>query len=71
MYYEHNGKVYGKRAIKGVPVWQRVIVQGTAGDVRIVNAGDSLKKLPPGARPLTVAEVLARHPAEESKGALE
>lgn len=66
MYYEHDGKVYGKRTIKGVPVWQRVRVQAAAGEVRIVGAGDSLKKLPPGARPMTAAEVLARYPAEEN-----
>ena len=64
MYYEHNGKVYGARSIKGVPVWQRVTVKTAAGEVRIVGAGDSLKKLPPGARPVTAAEVIARYPAQ-------
>ena len=66
MYYEHNGMVYGARLDGGAQLWERVtVVRGADGAACIVGTGDSVSALPPGALPLTRAEVFARHPAQE------
>ena len=66
MYYEHDGKIYGVRRNGGAQLWERVtVVRGADGAACIVGTGDSVGALPPGALPLTRAEVLARHPAQE------
>ena len=66
MYYEHNGMVYGARLNGGAQLWERVtVVRGADGAVCIVGTGDSVSALPPGAIPLTRAELLARHPAQD------
>ena len=66
MYYEHGGMIYGMRLGNGAQLCERVtVVRGTDGAACIVGTGDSVDALPPGALPLTRAEVLARHPAHE------
>lgn len=66
MYYEHDGKIYGVRRNGGAQLWERVtVVRGADGAACIVGTGDSVSALPPGALPLTRAEVLARHPKQE------
>ena len=66
MYYEHDGKIYGVRLTCGAQLWERVtVVRGADGAVCIVGTGDGASAPPPGALPLTRAEVLARHPAQE------
>lgn len=66
MYYEHDGKIYGVRRNGGAQLWERVtVVRSADGAACIVGTGDSVAALPPGALPLTRAEVLARNPAQE------
>ena len=66
MYYEHDGMIYGVRLENGAQLWERVtVVRGTDGAACIVGTGDSVDALPPGALPMTRAEVFARHPAQE------
>ena len=66
MYYEHDGRIYGVRMSGGAQLWERVtVVRGADGAACIVGTGDGASALPPGALPLTHAEVLARHPKQE------
>lgn len=65
MYYEHDGKIYGVRLTGGAQLWERVtVVRGADGAACIVGTGDSVEAPPPGALPMTHAEVLARVPAQ-------
>ena len=65
MYYEHDGKIYGVRLTGGAQLWEHVtVVRGADGAACIVGTGDSVNALPPGALPMTHAEVLARVPAQ-------
>lgn len=65
MYYGHGGMIYGMRLENGAQLWERVtVVRGTDGAACIVGTGDSVDALPPGALPMTHAEVLARVPAK-------
>ena len=66
MFYEHDGKIYGVRRNGGAQLWERVtVVRGADCAACIVGTGDGVAALPPGALPLTRAEVLARHPEQE------
>ncbi len=71
MYYGHGGMIYGMRLENGAQLWERVtVVRGTDGAACIVGTGDSVKKLPPGALPMTQTEVLRafrRKPKQESE----
>lgn len=69
MFYEHGGMIYGMQLENGAQLWERVtVVRGTDGAACIVGTGDSVDALPPGALPMTHAEVLARVPVQaESK----
>ena len=67
MYYEHDGKIYGVRRNGGAQLWERVtVVRGADGAVCIVGTGDGVSAPPPGAIPLTRAELLARHTAQDA-----
>ena len=60
MYYEHDGKIYGVRLTGGAQLWERVtVVRGADGAACIVGTGDGVSALPPGALPLTRAEVVS------------